>query len=117
MKYKVTKEFKFESAHQLAHLPACHKCSRLHGHSYRFSVEVIGDVDERGFVIDYAEISDAVDPIVARLDHRNLDEIFDFYTTAENLAKWLFDEISKSIPVSAIVFYETAKTSVVYPIK
>ena len=108
----VTKEFKFEAAHSLPHLPDGHKCQRLHGHSYRFRVEVDGEIDERGFVIDYAEIAQAVDPIVSRLDHFNLNDIFNFYTTAENLAVWLYNEIP--LDVSRIVFFETATTSVIY---
>lgn len=113
--FTVTKDFNFEAAHSLPHLPPEHKCSRLHGHSYRFRVEVDGYLDHRGFVIDYAEIAEAVRPIVQRLDHRNLDELFDFHTTAENLARWLFDEIGKDLPVSRIVFFETSTTSVVFP--
>lgn len=97
----------------MPYLPAGHKCARLHGHSYRFDVEVDGSPDERGFVLDYAEISLAVDPIVARLDHENLNEIFDFHTTAENLAAWLYEEIK--LPVARIIFYETSKTRVIYP--
>ena len=113
--FTVTKDFNFEAAHSLPHLPPEHKCSRLHGHSYRFRVEVDGYLDHRGFVIDYAEIAGAVRPIVQQLDHRNLDELFDFHTTAENLARWLFDEIGKDLPVSRIVFFETSTTRVVFP--
>ena len=107
----VTKEFKFEAAHSLPHLPEGHKCRRLHGHSYRFEVCVKGPVDERGFVIDYADIDRAVRPIVDSLDHRNLDEIFEFKTTAENIARWLLETIP--LDVYRIVFRETASTSVI----
>lgn len=113
--FTVTKEFRFEAAHALPHLPEGHKCRRLHGHSYKFRVEVDGELDERGFVIDYAEISEVVDPVVRQLDHHNLNELFDFHTSAENLAKWIFDELSKTLPVSRIVLFETANTSVIYP--
>jgi len=113
--FTVTKEFRFEAAHALPHLPEGHKCRRLHGHSYKFRVEVDGELDERGFVIDYAEISAEVNPVVDYLDHKNLNDLFDFHTSAENLAKWIFDEVSKSIPVARIVLFETANTSVIYP--
>jgi len=112
--FTVTKDFRFEAAHHLDHLPTTHKCHRLHGHSYKFTVEVTGEPDERGFVIDYAEIADAVNPLIAKLDHYNLNDLFSFHTTAENLARWLYHEISLSIPVSRIVFYETSTTSVIY---
>lgn len=112
--FTVTKTFNFEAAHSLPFLPEGHKCRNVHGHSYRFTVEVNGELDERGFVIDYADISKAVKPIVEYLDHKNLNDLFTFKTTAENLAAWLYDVISEKIPVSRIVFYETATTSVIY---
>lgn len=115
--FTVGKEFHFEAAHSLPGLPKGHKCRNVHGHSYRFRVEVEGGLDERGFVMDYAEISRAVDPVVSFLDHSNLNDKFVFATTAENLAKWLFDtlKVDKRLPVSRIVFWETASTVVVYP--
>ena len=113
MKFTVSKKFNFEAAHSLPHLPIGHKCRSLHGHSYVVEIHVDGLLDERGFVIDYAEISSVVDPVIADLDHKNLNEIFPFSTTAENLAQWLFQRISNDIPnLSAVHVYETAKTCV-----
>ena len=111
----VTKDFRFEASHSLPHLGHTHKCSRPHGHSYKFSVECTGEPDDRSFVIDYAEISQVVSPIVDMLDHRDLNTILPLPTTAENLAIWLFNKIKKQIPIlSGIVFYETSTTSVIY---
>jgi len=113
--WTVTRNFSFEAAHSLPHLPEGHKCRDLHGHSYRVHVEVRGGLDERGFVVDYGEIKQAVDPLIARLDHKNLNDLFDFPTTSEHLAAWLFHEIRKSLPgLSRIVLYETTGTSVIY---
>jgi 6-pyruvoyltetrahydropterin/6-carboxytetrahydropterin synthase len=113
--FTITKDFRFEAAHSLPHLPSDHKCHRLHGHSYRITVECSGETDSRGFVIDYAEISDAVKPLIERLDHYNLDEIIPSRTTAENLAVWIFNQLMHSLPgLSGIIVYETATTSVIY---
>lgn len=132
---EVSKEFRFEAAHRLPHLPEGHKCRNLHGHGYRFEVFCCGDVDERGFVVDYAEIKAAVDPLVKKLDHAYLcgpsDPIgvyaqgmglrvvyFQQHTSAENLAKWIYDELLNTVigPVlHKIRLYETASTSVAYP--
>jgi 6-pyruvoyltetrahydropterin/6-carboxytetrahydropterin synthase len=113
--FTVSKEFHFEAAHSLPHLPEGHKCRRPHGHSYRFRVEVDGEPDGRGFVADYAEIAEAAAPVVAALDHRDLNGLFDFPTTAENLARWVFEEVSEEgLPVARLVFFETADTSVTY---
>jgi 6-pyruvoyltetrahydropterin/6-carboxytetrahydropterin synthase len=113
--WTVTRNFSFEAAHSLPHLPAGHKCRDLHGHSYRVRVEVRGSLDERGFVVDYGEIKQAVDPLIARLDHKNLNDLFDFPTTSEHLAAWMFHEIRKNLPgLSRIVLHETTGTSVIY---
>ncbi len=52
------KEFGFEAAHRLPNVAADHKCARLHGHSFRVEVRVVGEVgDESGWVMDFAELS------------------------------------------------------------
>lgn len=74
--FTVSKDFSFEAAHSLPHLPVGHKCRNVHGHSYRFRVECTGPLDARGFVVDFAEISAAVKPIVERIDHRESQRTF-----------------------------------------
>jgi len=113
MTYTVSKDFSFEAAHSLPHLPTGHKCRNMHGHSYRFRVECSAPIDNRGFVVDYSEISDAVSPIVSKLDHQNLNELFSFHTTAENLSAWILTEVRKVLPsANKVVFFETATTRV-----
>jgi len=114
MKYTVTKEFRFEAAHSLPHLPLGHKCRNVHGHSYRIVVACSKwALDDRGFVIDYAELSEAVDPLVAKLDHQDLNCILPFKTTAENLAAWFYNKLKPDLPlIEYVEVYETAKTCV-----
>jgi 6-pyruvoyltetrahydropterin/6-carboxytetrahydropterin synthase len=65
------KTFRFEASHILPKHKG--KCSRLHGHSWVLHVFVEGTIDEEtGFVMDYAEISSTVKPLVESLDHRHL---------------------------------------------
>lgn len=90
--YTITKEFRFEASHQLAHLPPEHKCSRVHGHSYR--VEVVlqsAELNEDGFVRDYGELDPLKTFIDEKLDHRHLDDVVDGPTTAENIARFLHE--------------------------
>lgn len=111
----ITKEFEFEAAHSLPCLPEGHKCRNLHGHSYKVIIEIAGETDERGFVIDYAEISEAVNPIIENLDHQNLNDLFEFQTTSENLAKWLFHKVRETIPrIHRVIVKETPGTSAAY---
>lgn len=65
------KSFRFEASHILPKHKG--KCSRLHGHSWVLHVFVKGLVDEEtGFVMDYAEISSTVKPLIESLDHHHL---------------------------------------------
>jgi len=112
--YTIEKEFKFEAAHSLRHLPDSHKCHNLHGHSYRFVVRCAGPISDRGFVadIDYADLSETVKRrIVDRFDHQNLDE-FIAPSTAENLARFILEDIEHYFPVVSIDVHETATSKV-----
>lgn len=114
---EIFKDFKFEAAHQLHGLPPGHKCARLHGHSYRVRVVVAGTPDpERGWVVDYADIKAAVQPVVDRLDHSFLNDIEGLEpSTTENLAIWLWKRIKPGVPgLCRLEVWETATSGVIY---
>jgi 6-pyruvoyltetrahydropterin/6-carboxytetrahydropterin synthase len=114
---RLTKTFHFEAAHDLPTFPQGHKCRRLHGHSFRFDVIVEGDVDPaKGYLVDYGQIKEAVDPIVKELDHYYLNEIPGLSNpTSEHIAKWLWDKIKPLLPlVCSIVVYETCTSACEY---
>ncbi|MFO5907038.1 6-carboxytetrahydropterin synthase QueD, partial [Pseudomonas aeruginosa] len=68
------KEFTFESAHRLPHVPEGHKCGRLHGHSFRVAIHIEGEVDPHtGWIRDFAEIKAIFKPIYEQLDHNYLN--------------------------------------------
>ncbi len=113
MKYEITKVFRFEAAHSLPHLPSTHPCHRCHGHSYEILVGVSGPVVNE-WVQDYAEISDAVKPLIAALDHQNLNEILAKPSTAENLAESLWNSLITQLPMlSRIEVRETPTSNVI----
>ncbi|MDA8563736.1 6-carboxytetrahydropterin synthase [Mariniblastus sp.] len=45
-------------------------CESLHGHNYRVKCEVVGPLDENGYVVDFIALRDALTEIVGTLDHR-----------------------------------------------
>lgn len=47
-------------------------CERLHGHNWRTAVEVVGPLDENSYVFDFIALRDALQAIIAELDHRVL---------------------------------------------
>jgi 6-pyruvoyltetrahydropterin/6-carboxytetrahydropterin synthase len=97
---ELVKEFTFEAAHRLPRVPETHKCARLHGHSFRCEVAVRGDVEpETGWFIDYADISDAFEPIRQKLDHYYLNEIAGLDNpTSENIALWIWERLKGQLP-------------------
>lgn len=121
------KTFRFEASHILPKHPG--KCSRLHGHSWVLHVEVEGQIDdETGFVMDYAEISEGVRPLIDNLDHRHLgafpgwllDSIpadncvpgitVGFYPSSENLLWWIGNQL-KGLVWTNLVLEETCTSS------
>lgn len=96
---EVVKDFRFEAAHFLPNVPEGHKCRRIHGHSFRGEIAVRGEVDPKlGWVVDFADLKKAVDPIVHRLDHYLLNEIAGLENpTSEMLAVWIWRALASEI--------------------
>lgn len=90
---RISRTFRFESAHRLPHVPTGHKCSRLHGHSYLCTVTVEGEPDPHfGWIVDFAELDAAWKPLHEALDHRYLNEVGGLENpTSELLARFVFD--------------------------
>jgi len=90
----ICKEFTFDAAHTIPGLPLDHKCSRLHGHTYKVQLFVSGDLDDLGMIADYAEIERVWRPIHDELDHRYLNDISGLEKpTTEVLAWWIFRQL------------------------
>jgi len=92
--------FHLQCARRLPALPESHPCSRLHGHSFRVELTVSGDIDPRlGWVLDFADLEAAWQPIHAALDHRHLNDITGLENpTSENLAVWLWRQLKPALP-------------------
>jgi len=113
----VYKQFTFDAAHFLPNVPEGHKCRALHGHTYHLTVLVSGPVQENaGWVIDFSDIKAVCKPVIDRLDHAYLNEIAGLENpTAENVARWLWQEFSEKIPgLKQIELKETPTSGVIY---
>lgn len=113
---EISKKFRFEASHRLDRLPPEHQCHRLHGHSYEVVIHVRGQVDQDiGWVLDYADISESMKPIIEKLDHRYLNEVLPVITTAENLAIYIYVSLKGKLSgLSAVEVRETPTTNVIY---
>jgi 6-pyruvoyltetrahydropterin/6-carboxytetrahydropterin synthase len=110
MNVSLVKSFTFEAAHWLPTFPDGHKCRRMHGHSFKVEIVVAGEVaPEKGYLIDYGEITAAVKPLEQALDHRVLNEIEGLeIPTSEVIAKWVFDRLKPTLPLLVeVVVHET----------
>lgn len=114
--YKISKQFSFSASHILEGLSPDHPCTRLHGHNYVVTVHLRSEtLDEKGFVRDYRELDVVKVYIDEHLDHRHLNDVFDFNPTAENIARRLYDLFVKDIPqIYAVEVSETPKTTAIY---
>jgi len=107
---EIFREFTFEAAHRLPHVPDGHKCARLHGHSYRVIVNVTGPVgEETGWVMDFGDVKAAFRPLEEQLDHYYLNDIPGLENpTSENLAQWIWERLTPTLPeLSAVTVRET----------
>ncbi len=113
---EIYKEFTLEAAHRLPRVPEGHKCGRLHGHSFRVAVYVAGPLDERGWVMDYATIGAAFEPLHEVLDHNCLNEVPGLENpTTEELARWIWARLRPRLPqLSKLVLNETCTSGCVY---
>jgi 6-pyruvoyltetrahydropterin/6-carboxytetrahydropterin synthase len=114
---EIYKEFTLEAAHRLPNVPAGHKCARLHGHSFRVTVAVTGPLGESsGWVMDFADLSAAVRPLIDALDHRYLNEIDGLENpTSENLARWIWRRLRPGLPgLSRVGVRETCTSGCEY---
>ena len=102
---KIAKRFRWEAAHRLPWHEGI--CRNLHGHSYRMVVELEGDPDARGMVLDFQHLKRELQPLIEAWDHALLiDEsdaelmavarqtgwkhaVLPFDTTAENLSAYV----------------------------
>ena len=111
MRTSVTRTFTFEAAHQLPWHEG--KCRHLHGHSYRLEVTVEGPVGPNGIVVDFGDIKTVVRrDVLARYDHRYLNDLFD-NPTAELVAAEIWKTVEAAdLAVSRIRLWETADSYV-----
>lgn len=109
------KDFTFEAAHRLPHVPQGHKCGRLHGHSFMVRLEITGEVDPHtGWIIDFAELKAAFKPTYERLDHHYLNDIPGLENpTSEVLAKWIWDQVKPVVPLLSAVMVKKPAPQVV----
>jgi 6-pyruvoyltetrahydropterin/6-carboxytetrahydropterin synthase len=117
MKITLCKDFDFEAAQALPNFPEGHKCRNVHGHSFKLTVSVTGEVDPKsGLFYDHSRISEAMRPLLAQLDHAFLNDVEGLENpTIEVMAKWFWDRLAPHLPgLSELVLHETPRACCIY---
>lgn len=66
-------------------------CQKLHGHNWVVTIYCRArKLNKDGMVIDFKRIKEKIH---GYLDHGNFNELLPFNPTAENIAKWIVDQI------------------------
>ena len=105
-KMTLSKAFTFDSAHKLPFYNG--KCANLHGHTWKLTVAVSGETDEKtGMIVDFKEIKEIVqEKVISRLDHAYLNDIIE-NPTCENLLFWIRKQLKTLNGLKKLVLYET----------
>ena len=111
----------FAAAHQLRGYKG--KCEQLHGHNWKVQVHVVAEkLNDIDIAIDFHDLKELLDEVVAPLDHSFLNDIFPFTEknpSSENIAKWIYDSLNKKlsdehVQVSAVTVWESETTAATY---
>jgi 6-pyruvoyltetrahydropterin/6-carboxytetrahydropterin synthase len=90
----------------------------MHGHSFHVEIAVAGEIDPHmGWLIDYAEITDAVEPLLKReLDHRCLNDVPGLENpTSEMVCVWLWERLAPRLRgLTRITLAETCAARCTY---
>ena len=105
--YEISIKVSFSAAHQLLGYDGV--CENLHGHNWGAEIFVRTDeLDEIGIGIDYGILERHTVNILNHLDHQNVNKVPPFdkiNPTSENIAKWLFKELSAIVNSSKLKVY------------
>ena len=118
--FEVSVEETFAAGHALRGYRG--KCENVHGHNYRVQLTIQGpELDAIGLLVDFVEVKKLIRGVVEYLDHHFINDLPPFdklNPSAENIAKYFYDEISGALASSTrlgqVKIWETDITSATY---
>jgi 6-pyruvoyltetrahydropterin/6-carboxytetrahydropterin synthase len=122
--FEVTVEDTFAAGHYLRNYKG--KCENPHGHNYKVRVTLAGkELDKAGLLLDFKDLREVMRHVTDRLDHQMINDLEPFKVlnpSAENLAKYFFDESNTRLQtvtngrvhIRSVTVYETDTTTATY---
>jgi 6-pyruvoyltetrahydropterin/6-carboxytetrahydropterin synthase len=113
----VWRRYRFQSAHWLPHVPAGHKCGRLHGHGFEAIVHASTTLSAlEDLAVDYDQLDAIWAPLHFELNQRCLNDVPGLANpTSEVLAQWLWQRLQPQLPaLSWVTVYETGSCGANY---
>ena len=111
--YRLRVESKFDAAHKLIGYEG--KCARLHGHTWKVEVFVIGEkLDRIGMLVDFKMLKKRLEEITEKFDHSFLNDFKEIDNpTVENLSKYIFQNLRnlpKNVKLEKVRVWESEKS-------
>lgn len=131
----IEKTFTTETSHKLWKSSTSKRCSKsFHGHSYKWIVQIKGELDEKDFVIDFGDLKQTIGKTIDEFDHcmvlceKEKPEIINFFKknterliimkrnpTAEAMARYIHKQAEELMRArfftrccTKVTVYETA---------
>jgi 6-pyruvoyltetrahydropterin/6-carboxytetrahydropterin synthase len=102
--FDVSVEQTFAAAHALRNYKG--KCENTHGHNFRVQVIIEGErLDSSGLLVDFLDVKERMQGVIARLDHQFLNEVPPFdelNPSAENIAEYFYAQMSQGFGDSPV---------------
>ena len=128
--FEVSVDETFSAGHALRGYKG--KCENPHGHNYKVRVTVQGpQLDSIGLLFDFVHLKQVLHGVINGMDHKYLNDqapFIELNPSAENIAKYLYDEVSRGLKelapaapdtknapkITSVTVWETDITSATY---
>ena len=102
--FEVSVEQTFAAGHALRDYKG--GCENVHGHNFKVQVVIEGEkLDRAGLLVDFLDVKDLMQRVIARLDHQFINDIPPFTErnpSAENMAEYFYTEMTDGLNTTPV---------------
>ena len=115
---KIYRSYTVHAARFIPTLDKDHPCSKMHGHTFKITIELDGPINSNtGFVMDFYDIDITFNKYIhSKIDHKVLNDVEGLNNpTSEHLSKWIWDHLINHISgLHKIKVSEDFGTGIIY---